>query len=77
MAAVQQNGDARGHASEVLKGDKGVVMAAVLQDGHAFEHVSEVLKGDKDIAMAYFQQNRNAFGRSVRSFQVSPGRLFG
>jgi hypothetical protein len=44
LAAVAQNGDALGYASESLQHDKQVVLAAVAQNGNALCYASESLQ---------------------------------
>jgi hypothetical protein len=58
-----QSGDALQYASEVLRGDREVVMAAVQQNGDALAYASEELKGDREVVMAAVQQNWHALGR--------------
>ena len=48
--------DALYHASEVIRGDKEIVLAAVQQCGYALQHASEVLRNNKEIVLAAVRQ---------------------
>ena len=52
MAAVKNDGNALGHASDELKADKEWIIAAVKNDGYALDYASDELKADKEVVMA-------------------------
>jgi len=52
LAAVKQNGQALGSASDTLNNNKGIVLAAVKQDGEAFVYAPDAMRNDEEVVMA-------------------------
>ena len=57
LAAVQQQGEALGHASAELRADREFVLAAVQQHGEALEHASAELRADRAVVLAAVGQH--------------------
>jgi hypothetical protein len=60
MVAVAQNGQALQFASQLLRGEKDIVLAAVRNEGVALEYASSEMRNDVDVADTAVRQNRNA-----------------
>jgi len=60
------------HASDKLKGDRGVVMAAVKQGGCALEYASEALKDDCYVVMEAVKNASWAFNYASNRLKSDP-----
>ena len=65
MEAVKNDGDALLYASEVLQGDREIVMEAVKKDGNAMQFAAEELQADREIVIEAVKQNENAIYYSL------------
>ena len=69
MRAVSQNGWALQFATEMLKGERNIVMKAVSQTGWALQFATEELKGDREIVMNAVSQTWQALNFSAEGLR--------
>jgi len=55
LRAVERDGNALQHVSDVFKADREVVLTAVTQNGNAFAYTSDLLKADRAFVLAAVQ----------------------